>query len=143
MLATAYRSEEERKAEAERRARTAEIARLQDQERQAAKAARLAAEKGDMMGELVADIGRQALSDLTTAAISAPEPEAVKTLGQSFRPRQVDFRCVDPIALWNARPDLCNGPTPKASAIKSVCTPEHPVAGLELFYVDKVNFKSR
>lgn len=142
-LASVYRVEQEAQAERARRARAEEIARLQEQERQAAEAARLATEKGDMMGELVADIGRQALSDLTTAAIAAPEPEAVKTAGQAFKSRELGWECTDAVALWKARPDLCTAPTPKGSAIRAVCFPEMPVPGLRLWWESKVSFKSR
>jgi len=142
-FAAAYRTEEERKAESERRARAEEITKLQDQERQAAEDAKKAAETGDAMGELVADIGAQALSDLTTAAISKPEPEAVKTPGQSFTERVLCWECTDPFALYRARPDLCEPIKPKASAIRAVCCPEMPVPGLRLWWESRVNFNSR
>jgi hypothetical protein len=142
-LAAGYRQEQERQAEAERRARAEEIARLEQQTRKAAEDAKKAAEKGDMMGELVADIGRQALADLTTAAITKPEPEAVKVAGQSFRGRELGWECLDAVALWKARPDLCTAPTPNGRAIRAVCCPEMPVPGLRLWWEAKCNFKSR
>ena len=142
-LASAYRQDQERKAEAERQARAAEIARLQEQERRAAEEARHAAEKHDLAGELMADLRSTALATATMKAITSPPPEATKTAGQSFQDRVLGWECTDPIALWNARPDLCNGPTPKASAIKAVCAPERPVPGLKLWWQSRVSFKSR
>ena len=142
-LASVYRVEEERKAEAERQARTNEIARLQEQERQAAEAARLAAEKHDLMAEVNAGIQVAALATATTAAIAAPPPEAAKTAGQRFTARKLFVEVVDPIALWNSRPELCNPPTAKLSAINAVCTPEQPVAGLRLWWESKVDFNRR
>lgn len=142
-LAAVYRTEQEAQAERERRARTAEIVRLQEQARLADEDARKAAEKGDQMAELAADIGRQALSDLTIAAISKPEPEATKTACQAFKARELGWECTDPIALYRARPELCNAPTPKPSAIKAVCCPEMPVPGLRLWWEAIVSFKSR
>lgn len=142
-LASVYRQEQERKAEAERQARANEIARLQEQERQAAEAARLASEKNDLVAELNAGIQAAALSAATTAAIAAPEPEAAKTTGQRFKARELGWECTDPIALWNAYPQLCNPPTPKAAAIKACCSPERPVPGLKLWWKAEVNFTSR
>ena len=141
-LASVYRAEQERKAEAERRRRAEEIARLQEQERKAAEDARKAAEKGDLVGGLMADIQAAALVAATDAAIAAPPPEAQKTTGQSFRPGELCWECTDIAALYAARPDLCNAPTPKASAIKSTCSPERPVPGLRLWSESKVNFKA-
>jgi hypothetical protein len=142
-LATGYRQEQERKAEAERQARAAEIARLQEQERKAAEDARKAAEKGDLIAELNAGIQAEALAAATTTAVAAPPPEAPKTEGQRFTERVLGWECTDPVALWNARPDLCESPKPKASAIKAVCTPERPIPGLRLWWESKVSFKSR
>ena len=142
-LASVYRQEQERMAEVERRKRAEEIARLQEQERLAAEKARQASESGDIMGTLMADIQASALAVATTAAVVAPPPEAPKTAGQSFQDRVLAWECTDPIALWNARPDLMNAPTPKASAIKATCTPERPVPGLKLWYESRTTFKSR
>ncbi len=141
-LASGYRQEQERKAEVERQARAAEIARLQAQEMLAAEAARKAAEKGDLMATLNADIKATALAAATSAAVALPPTEAPKTTGQSFKARELGWECTDPIALWNARPDLCNPPTPKASAIKATCSPERPVPGLKLWWESKVSFKA-
>ena len=142
-LASVYRQEQERLAEVERRKRAEEIARLQEQERLAAEKARQASESGDIMGTLMADIQASALAVATTAAVVAPPPEAPKTAGQSFQDRVLAWECTDPVALWNAAPQLCNPPTPKASAIKSTCTPERPVPGLKLWWESKTVFKSR
>ena len=142
-LSAVYRVEQEAKAERERQARAAEIARLQEQQRQAAEDARKAAETGDLAQAITADLIASAASVATSAAIAAPEPEAQKTEGQRFSERVLGWECTDPIALWNARPELCNPPTPKASAIKSTCAPEHPVPGLKLWWESKVSFKSR
>ena len=133
-LASAYRLEQERKAEAERQARAAEIARLQEQELKAAEEARKLQEAGDLAGALMGDLITEAAQTATTTAIAAPPPEATKTAGQSFQARTLGWECTDPIALWNARPDLCEPPKPKASAIKAVCSPEHPVPGLRLWW---------
>jgi hypothetical protein len=141
-LSTVYRVEEEAKAERERQARAAEIVRLQEQERKAAEDARSAAEKGDLMASMTADLMHSALAVATNAAIATPEPEATKTAGQSFKARELGWECTDPIALWNARPDLMNPPTPKASAIKAVCAPESPVPGLRLWWQAAVHFKA-
>ena len=142
-LAVGYRQEQERKAEVERHARTAEIVRLQEQARKAADDARQAAEAGDLAGALMGDLIAQAAGVQTSTALAAPEPEATKTAGQSFQDRVLGWECLDAVALWNARPELCNGPTPKASAIKACCSPESPVPGLKLWYESKINFKSR
>jgi len=143
MLAAAYRTEQERKAEAERRARAEEISRLQEHLRQAAEDARKAAEKGDLMGGITAEIAADALSAATTAAIAKPEPEAVKTPGQSFRARELGWECTDVHALYLARPELCEPLKPKASAIKAICSPESPVPGLRLWWKSEVHFNSR
>jgi len=142
-LASAYRQQEERKAEVERQARAAEIARLQEAERQAAEDARNKAEAGDLVGSLMADIVATGIAAATDAAVAAPPPEAPKTSGQSFQERVLGWECVDIVALYAARPDLCSPPTPKASAIKATCSPERPVPGLRLFWESRVNFKSR
>lgn len=142
-LSSAYRLEEERKAEAERQARAAEIVRLQEQERQAAEAARLAGEKGSLVDAMNADIRATAIAGAVDAAIMAPIPEARKTKGQAFQARKLAWECTDPIALWNARPELCNAPTPKPSAIQAICTPEIPVPGLRLWWEASVNFRSK
>jgi hypothetical protein len=142
-FSAAFRTEQERQAEADLRARASEIARLQEQHRKAAEDARKAAEANDLAGALMGDLIAQAISVATSAAIAAPEPEATKTAGQSFRDRVLGWECTDPIALWNARPELCNAPTPKASAIKATCAPEHPVPGLKLWWESKISFKSR
>ena len=142
-LAIGYRQEQERKAEVERQARAAEIMRLQEQQRKAADDARKAAEAGDLAGALMGDLIAQAAGVQTSTALAAPEPEATKTAGQSFTDRVLGWECTDPIALWNARPELCNPPTPKASAIKALCAPERPVPGLRLWWESKVSFKSR
>lgn len=142
-LASAYRSEQERRAEAERRERAAEIARLQAQERKAAEDARKAAAAGDLAGAMMGDLIAAAATNATTVALSTPEPEAQKTAGQSFSSRVLGWECVDIIALFHNRPDLCNPPTPKASAIKAVCAPESPVPGLRLWWESKCSFKSR
>lgn len=141
-LAAAYRMEQDRKIESERIARTAEIERLQQAERKAAEDARKAAEAGDLAGALMSDLITAAATNATSVAISAPPPEATKTVGQSFAGRVLGWECVDPVALWNARPELCEPPKPKASAIKAICTPEHPVPGLKLWWESKVTFKS-
>lgn len=142
-LSAVYRIEQERRAADERQKRADEIAKLQEQERQAAEAARKAAEQGDLMATLQADIKATALAAATTAAVAAPPPEATKTTGQAFQGKVLGWECVDPIALWNARPDLCEPPKPKASAIRSTCVPERPVPGLKLWWESKVSFKSR
>jgi hypothetical protein len=142
-LASAYRLEQERKAEAERQARAVEIQRLQEAERKAADEARKAAEAGDLIAGINADILSQTIAVAVDAAVAAPEPVTVKTQGQSFQARTLAWECTDPVALWNARPDLCIAPAPKASAIRSICTPEHPIPGLRLWWESKVNFKSR
>jgi hypothetical protein len=142
-LAIGYRQEQERKAEVERQARAAEIIRLQEQQRKAADDARKAAEAGDLAGALMGDLIAQAAGVQTSNAIALPEPETTKTAGQSFQDRVLGWECTDPIALWNARPDLCNPPEPKASAIKATCAPERPVPGLRLWWESKVSFKSR
>lgn len=142
-LAAVYRVEQERKADLERRARAEDISRLQEQERMADEKARLASEAGDLAGALMADLVSAAASNATTVAISTPTPEATKTAGQSFQGRVLGWECIDPVALWNARPELCNPPTPKAGAIKSICSPEHPIPGLRLWWKSKVSFNSR
>ena len=142
-LAAVYREEQERKADQERRARAEEISRLQEQERLAAEKARQASEAGDLSGALMADLIQAAASNATTVAISAPPPEATKTAGQSFTGKVLGWECIDPVALWNARPELCNPPTPKASAIKAICVPEHPIPGLRLWWESKIHFTSR
>ena len=142
-LAAVYRVEEERKAADERRARAEEIVRLQEAERKSAEQARLSAAAGDLAGALMADLIQAAATNATTVAISTPAPEATKTTGQAFQDRVLCFECTDPHALYLARPELCNAPTPKASAIKAVCSPDHPIPGLKLWYESKVSFKSR
>lgn len=142
-LASVYRQEQERVAEAARQKVAADLARLQQQEREAAEKARRAVEANDLVGGLMADIQATALTAAVSAAVAAPPPEATKTAGQSFQDRVLGWECTDPIALWNARPDLMNAPTPKASAIKAVCSPERPVPGLRLWWESKVSFKSR
>ena len=142
-LASAFRVEQERKAEEERHKRAEDIARLQEQVRKANEDARKKAEAGDLVGSLMADIVATSISAATTAAIAAPEPEAAKTTGQRFQDRVLGWECTDPVALWNARPDLMNPPTPKASAIKSSCAPERPVPGLRLWWESRTTFKSR
>ena len=138
-----WRSEQERLAEIERRRRAEEIARLEEQERKAVDDVRKASEAGDLAGALLGDLIATAAGMATTLAIAAPPPEAPKTPGQAFQERVLGWECTDPIALWNARPDLCNPPTPKPSAIKATCAPERPVSGLKLWWEAKVNFKSR
>lgn len=142
-LATPYRQAQDQKVELERRQRAAAIALAQDQERKAAEAARLAAENGDLMASVTADLTHSALAVATNAAVATPEPEATKTAGQSFKARDLGWECTDPIALWNAAPHLCNPPTPKPSAIKAVCAPESPVPGLRLWWKSTISFKIR
>jgi hypothetical protein len=142
-LASAYRADQERKAEAERKARAEEIARMQEQERKAAEDARKAAEAGDLAGALMGDLIASAAANATTGAISTPEPEAKKTAGQSFSQRVLCWECTDAHALYLARPELCTPPTPRASAIKAVCSPEVPVPGLRMWYENKVSFTTR
>lgn len=142
-LATVFRVEQEAKAERECQARAAEIVRLQEQARKAAEDAQKKEAAGDLAGALMGELAAQAAAVMTTTAIAAPEPEATKTAGQSFQDRVLGWECTDPIALWNARPELCNGPTPKASAIKACCVPEVPVPGLRLWWEAKTVFKSR
>ena len=141
-FSAAWRTEQERKAEDDRKARAAEIVRLDDEKRKADEAVRLANEKGDLMGSLNADIQASALAAATVAAIATPVPEAAKTKGQSFKAQDLDWELVDIGELWRNRPDLCNPPTPKASAIKSTCSPERPVPGLRLWWKASVNFKA-
>jgi hypothetical protein len=142
-LCAVHRVEEERKAELERQARAAEIARLQEQQRKAAEDARKAAEVGDLAGAVTADLIANAASVATLAAVAAPEPEAGKTAGQSFRPDEFDFEVTDINVLWAARPDLCVPPTAKRSAIKSCCGLTSNIPGLRFFPAPKVSFTSR
>ena len=137
-----FRANEERKAEAERRRRAEEIIRLQEQERKAAEDARKAAEAGNLVAELQADIQTDALKAATDAAIAAPPPEAITTRGQSFRADDFDFEVTDINALWASRPDLCNGPTAKRSAIKACCGVTSQIPGLRFFPKPTVNFKA-
>ena len=114
-----------------------------DLERKNAEEAQKKAAVGDLVGSLMADIKATALAAATTAAVAAPPPEATKTAGQSFQDRVLGWECTDPVALWNARPDLMNAPTPNPSAIKAVCAPERPVPGLRLWWESKVSFKCK
>lgn len=141
-LASVYRAEQERKAEVERQARAAEIARLEAQERKASEDARRLAESSDLAGALMGDLIAAAASNATRVAITVPLPEAPKTAGQSFKARELGVEVLDPIALWNARPELCNPPTAKLSAIKAVCTPDRSVPGLRLWWESSVHFKA-
>jgi hypothetical protein len=73
--------------------------------------------------------------------LRAPLPAAQKSRGAATK-RELFFEVTDINALYAARPDLCNPPTPKASAIKAVCTPESKVPGLRCFWVEKTHFRS-
>lgn len=90
------------------------------------------------MQELVAYRQEQAAEDL----MRSPSPEVQKATGAATR-QDLGWECTDPIALWNARPDLCNGPTPKASAIRAGCVPEIPVPGLKLWWQTKTSIRSQ
>jgi hypothetical protein len=74
--------------------------------------------------------------------LRAPLPEPVKASGAATR-KDLGWECTDPIALWNARPDLCHPPTPKASAIRAVCVPELPVVGLKLWWETNTSIRTR
>ena len=99
-LASAYRQEQERKAEAERQARAAEIARLQQAEWKAAEGARKLAESSDLAGSIMGDLIAAAAGNATRVAIAVPVPEAPKTAGQSFQDRVLGWECTDPELLW-------------------------------------------
>ncbi len=140
-LAIGYRKELERQAESDRKARADAIAQAEEQHRKAQEALKAA---DSFQAQLQADLVSQALEAKKLEAIMAPVPEAAKTEGQSFQGRVLGWECTDAAALWAARPDLCNPPTPKASAIKAVCCPENPpIPGLRLWWESKVTFRSR
>lgn len=142
-LSVGYVAEQERIAEAERKARAEEIARLQAAEAAQRQAAIEAQKKGDLSASLVAELSADAALVTGQQIISTPEPERKKAAGQAFSQKVLGWECTDPIALWNARPDLCEAPTPKASAIRASCAPERPIPGLRLWWESKVTFKSR
>ena len=142
-LSVSYVSEQERIAEAERKARAEEIARLAAAEAKQRQAAIEAEKKGDMTTSLIAEMVADQVLITSQAIISTPEPEREKVAGQSFTEKVLGWECTDPIALWNARPDLCKPPEPKGSAIHVSCSPERPVPGLKLWWKSRVTFKTR
>lgn len=142
-FATVYRQEEERKAEEARQKRAEEISQMQAIEAREREAARQAQEKGDFTTGLIRDMQADNLRAATEVAIAQPPPEAAKIRGQSFTAKKLGVEVLDSIALWNARPELCNPPTAKLSAINAICTPENPVPGLRLWWEAKVSWKTR
>ena len=155
-FSAAWRTEQERLAEVARQERAAELVRLQDAERKvaedarlAAEAARKAAESGDLMAAVTADIQAAALiaasaasRAATMAAVVAPAPEAAKTKGQSFKANDLEIEVLDAIELWNARPELCYPPTANLAAIRLICSADKQVPGLRLTRKAVVNFKA-
>jgi hypothetical protein len=72
----------------------------------------------------------------------APLPEVQKANGAATR-KDLGWECTDPIALWNARPELCHPPQPKPSAIRLLCVPEMPVVGLKLWWEKNTTIRTR
>jgi hypothetical protein len=79
------------------------------------------------------------------AAITAPLPEANKAKGAATG-QKLCWQVTNVDALYKARPDLCNPPTPKKSAINSTCSapedataaaPAELIPGLKTWWEDK------
>jgi len=153
LIAAFQRQEQERVAEEQRR-RQEEIDRLA-KERLAAENA-LQDAPASAENDALADIQRQQLEmavDLAEqaerSAIVAPPPEPEKAKGMATT-KVLKWECVDIHALYKARPDLCNAPTPKKSAINSTCSapesateanPDATIPGLKLFWTDKTTIR--
>ena len=98
-LSVSYVSEQERIAEAERKARAEEIARLAATEAAQRQAAIEAQKKGDLTTSLIAEMVADQVLVTSQAIISTPEPEREKVAGQSFTEKVLAWECTDPIAL--------------------------------------------
>jgi hypothetical protein len=95
--------------------------------------------------EMAVDLAEQA----ERSAIVAPQPEPEKAKGMATT-KVLKWECVDIHALYKARPDLCNPPTPKKSAINSTCSapesateasPDTTIPGLKLYWTDKTTIR--
>lgn len=127
---TGFQQAEAQRVLRETEERSKQIAELAEQK---------AAETGDVaMDELVAYRQEQQAEEL----MRLPLPCPVKANGAATR-KVMRWECADVNALYAARPDLCNPPTPKASAINSVCVPELPVPGLKLWWEDETIIRTR
>lgn len=116
---------EQRRVEAEERARRAELDRIERERNEAEAKARKAAERMQTEAGLAkAMAAEQKAADLAQqfqVAVRAPLPEVSKPKGMAVK-EHMQWRCDDVRALYAARPELCVV-GPKASAIRAVCFP--------------------
>lgn len=146
-LATSWQLRENERVKALEAARMAEVQRLEQERIQAEKASLEAAKaQGNPLydSEDAYEAQKQAerIAEQQRGILTAPKPEPVKARGQTVK-TVLRWECTDAIALWNARPDLCNPPTAKASAIQATCDPSRSIPGLKLWHEAKATFTTR
>ena len=157
-LAGAFHAQERARVQREEQARAAEIARLEADRVAAEALARedkdndcvqcngtgiMELEDGNPECQLCKDTGKStagvALADAALnaaeAAMRAPKPAEHKPSGMTTR-RVMRVEVTDIHALYKAAPHLVKLEA-NLAAIKATCFPEHPVAGLRLYYEDQ------
>ncbi len=150
-LATGWQLAEQKRVEAEERARQEEIARLEKEKIEAeARAAQEAAsvapagavdDEEASNREQAAKREAEALAAQQRAVIVAPAPELVKARGQRMQ-RVLRYEVLDIRAVYAARPELCSVEI-KPAAVLATCDPALPVPGLKLWWEEKTTFTTR
>ncbi len=136
-----FRVRERDRIAAEERHRRAQLEKLEADRRAAEDlAAKAARGKKQIAAQILAEQQAHNLREEQEALIRAPLRAAVAAKGSTFR-QKLCHKVTDIAALWAARPDLCNPPEAKLSAINATCDPARPVPGLELWWEDKGGFR--
>ena len=91
--------------------------------------------------EMIANRKFEIAKAATMEVINAPEPEAAKAKGQSFK-QVLHYEVTDILELVKHNPQLCKIEA-KASAINAVCHPNLPVPGLKLWFENVATYTTR
>lgn len=135
-LVALFQKQEADRVAMEAQQRHQEIMRLEREKQEAMRAAQTEDITQSIQSEQRAYDAEQAQA---TIVMTAPAV-AAKANGTQVR-KIMRWECTDIAKLFAARPELCNPPTPKASAIQACCVPEMPVVGLKLWWEDKVSIR--
>jgi hypothetical protein len=140
VLVNEFQRRERERVQAEERRRQEEFRRLSDER---AKAEAEAAKATTPIERIQAQQAAFLAEEQARAVITAPPVEAAKARGTRTVKEELCFEVLDIDLLWKEHPELCNPPTARPSAIKSVCHPDRPVPGLRLWFESRTSFTSR
>ena len=137
-LGTAFVESENRRVAIEEQRRKEEYeAKLKVEMNALAAAEKASTPVQEMIANRKLDIAKAA----TMEVINAPEPEAAKAKGQSFK-QVLKHRVIDLHKIYKCRPELVRLEI-NVSAVNSTCHPNLPVDGLELWFESQSNYSSR